>query len=283
MGLKESLKKLQENELKYGKVSLKREVKKELTKIKNIKVLDKKCIMCDEKAKYAIKGSNEWYCKHCAIEYFGDLTSLTKIQEKSKTKNKSDSRKIYVITGNNKKFEEINSIIPFTEQLNIDLIEIQEVNPAKIIEAKILEARKHFKGEFIVEDTSLSIDCLNGLPGPLIKWFLEKLGVDGIYNITIKLHDPQNINQGIIGKATARTMIGYSDKKGKIMIFEGTLEGSIIKPKVKTDFGWDPIFKPKGYDKSFGEMTREEKNLISMRRIALEKLKIYLKIQNFKR
>jgi len=76
MGLKESLKELAEKE----KLSVKREVKKELTKITKEKILEKKCIICEDNAKYSIKGSNDYYCKDCAIEYFGDLSHLKKIQ-----------------------------------------------------------------------------------------------------------------------------------------------------------------------------------------------------------
>ncbi|GEM_PF-80882 len=271
MGLKESLRKLQELERKDKKLSLKKEVNKALKKIEEKKILKKVCIICAADATYSIKDSSDYYCKDCAIEYFGSLDTLTKIEKKKPVE------KIYVITGNKKKFSEIREILENTKQLDIDLPEIQELDPKKIIRHKLKEAKKHYTGEFIVEDTSLSIDCLNGLPGPLIKWFLEKLKVDGIYNITIKLHDTESENKNNIGSALAKTMIGYSNKRGKIMIFEGTLEGNIVKPAVKTDFGWDPIFRPKGYTKSFAEMSKEEKNLISMRRIALEKLKIYLK------
>lgn len=78
MGLKESLRKLQEQEQLDKKLSLKREVKKELTKLKNEKISEKKCIECGGAAKYSIKGSNDWYCKECALEYFGDLKNLKK-------------------------------------------------------------------------------------------------------------------------------------------------------------------------------------------------------------
>ena len=82
MGLKESLKRLVEQERADKKLSLKREVKKELTKIKNEKILDKKCMMCGSTARYSIKGSNDWYCKDCAVEYFGDVKSLKKINRR---------------------------------------------------------------------------------------------------------------------------------------------------------------------------------------------------------
>ncbi|MEM4711118.1 MAG: hypothetical protein QXL18_04165 [Candidatus Woesearchaeota archaeon] len=75
MSLKDSLKKLNEQE----KINLKREIKKELTKIKNENKKNKKCIICFEDAKYSLKGTNNYYCKDCALENFSDLKLLKKI------------------------------------------------------------------------------------------------------------------------------------------------------------------------------------------------------------
>ena len=173
---------------------------------------------------------------------------------------------LYFITGNKNKFLEVSSIIKDVKQLDLDLPEIQSLDPQEVIKAKLDEAVKHQKGEFIVEDTSLFLDGLNGLPGPLIKWFMQTLGNNGIYNIVEKLGNYS---------AEARTVIGYTDGKN-IEFFEGSVKGQIVKPTAPTNFGWDPLFQPEGYDKSFAQMTKEEKNKISMRRIAAEKLKVYL-------
>jgi non-canonical purine NTP pyrophosphatase (RdgB/HAM1 family) len=179
-----------------------------------------------------------------------------------------EKEKIYFITGNKNKFLEVKSMMPEIEQLKLDLEEIQETDARKIIEAKLKKALEHHEGPLIVEDTSLYLNGMNGLPGPLIKWFLEKLGVDRIYHITKKLDNTQ---------AEAKTIIGYVSNEKKISFFEGSIKGEIVKPSGKTNFGWDPIFKPEGYNKTFQEMTKEEKNEISMRRKAIEKLKEYLK------
>ena len=66
------------------------------------------------------------------------------------------------------------------EQSDIDLTEIQSVDPKEIIEHKLNEAKKHMKGNLVVEDTSLYFEALNGLPGPLIKWFLKTVGNEGL-------------------------------------------------------------------------------------------------------
>ncbi len=173
---------------------------------------------------------------------------------------------LYFITGNKNKFQEAQKIIPNIKQLNIDLPEIQEINPRKIIEAKLKEALKNYKGEFIVEDTSLYFDCLNNLPGPLIKWFLKSIGNQGLFEITEKFQN---------NKARAETMIGYCNNEEEIHYFSGILEGEICFPQKKS-FGWDPIFKPKKLNKSFAEMNLEEKNKISMRAQAFLKLKNFL-------
>lgn len=93
----------------------------------------------------------------------------------------------YFITGNQGKFEEAESIIPDVEQFDVNLPEIQDTDSKEVIKAKLLEAFKHKDGEFIVEDTSLHMTCLNGLPGPFIKWFLKTVGTEGLFNLAEKL------------------------------------------------------------------------------------------------
>jgi non-canonical purine NTP pyrophosphatase (RdgB/HAM1 family) len=175
---------------------------------------------------------------------------------------------LYFITGNKGKLKEVKSILPSVKQYDIDLPEIQDIDARKVIKEKLLEALKHRKGEFIVEDTSLYLDCLNGMPGPLIKWFMKTVGNKGLYNIAKKLG---NYN------AEAKTIIGYAKNRKNIKFFEGNIKGKIVSPKGTKGFGWDPIFKPKGFTKNFAEMSHEDKNSISMRRTALNKLKRFLK------
>ena len=174
---------------------------------------------------------------------------------------------LYFITGNKGKLAEIQAILGDVEALDIDLPEIQELDAHKIIQAKLAEAQKHQSGEFIIEDTSLYLECMNGLPGPLIKWFLKTIGNEGLYKIAESFG---NFN------VEAKTIIGYSDSDGKVQFFEGSLKGTIVSPRGE-GFGWDAVFQPEGYDKTFGELSAEEKNTFSMRKIAVEKLKEYLK------
>ncbi|MBU0476683.1 RdgB/HAM1 family non-canonical purine NTP pyrophosphatase [Patescibacteria group bacterium] len=190
----------------------------------------------------------------------------------------------YFITGNKNKFNEVRAILSEAknkvltegevlvldnvEQFDIDLPEVQDIDSRKIIKAKLLAALKHKKGELIVEDTSLSFDCLKGLPGPFIKWFLKTMGREGLANLVEKLGN---------NKAEAKCIIGYAKSDKEIYFFEGLVRGRIVAPKGDSDFGWDPIFQPDGFLKTFAQMAREEKNSISHRRIALNKLKEFLK------
>ncbi|HCM36450.1 MAG: non-canonical purine NTP pyrophosphatase, RdgB/HAM1 family [Candidatus Wildermuthbacteria bacterium RIFCSPLOWO2_02_FULL_47_9c] len=177
---------------------------------------------------------------------------------------------IYFITGNKNKLEEVKAVLPEVEQLDIDLLEIQEIDSKEIIKKKLSEAFNRAEGEFIVEDTSLHLNCLKGLPGPLVKWFLKTIGNDGLAGIAEKLGS---------SRAEAKTIIGYAKNHEEIYFFEGVIKGQIVKPRGESDFGWDPIFLPDGHEKTFAEMGREEKNKISMRREALNKLSEFLRAQ----
>jgi inosine triphosphate pyrophosphatase len=170
---------------------------------------------------------------------------------------------LFFITGNKNKFLEIKSYIPSLQQFDKDLPEIQSLSPFEIIQAKIIAAFDYQQTNFIVEDTSLYCDCLNGLPGPLIKWFLKSIGNDGIYDLAVKL---DNI------KAEAKTIIGFAYNPDDIIFFEGSIKGAICPPRGKNGFGWDPIFVPSESLKTLAEMSNDEKIAISMRSIAIKKL-----------
>lgn len=169
---------------------------------------------------------------------------------------------LYFITGNKGKIAEVKNIFGDVEALDIDLLEIQSLDAHEIIRAKLEEAQKHQTGEFIVEDTSLYLEGLKGLPGPLIKWFMKTIGNDGLYKLAQAFG---NFN------AEAKVIIGYSNARGEISFHEGATKGTIVAPRGE-GFGWDPIFQPNGYSKTFGELSTEEKNSFSMRKIALESL-----------
>jgi inosine triphosphate pyrophosphatase len=174
------------------------------------------------------------------------------------------------ITGNKTKFNEVQAILaPIKlKQLNIDLHEIQEIDPRKIIEHKLQEALKRHKGEFIIDDSSLFLSCFNyKLPGPLIKWFNTTIGTQGIFHLCKKIND---------FKAKAITIIGYAKQNGDIIFFEGEVKGRISAPRGKYNFGYDPIFVPDGSKNTLSEMKALGNFGSSPRGVAVKKLKIYL-------
>ncbi len=177
---------------------------------------------------------------------------------------------MYFVTGNKNKFEEANSILGSSfnlKQLDVDLPEIQSLDPKEVIEHKLKEASARHKGKLVVEDLSASINCLNGFPGPLIKWFWEDLGNEGIADLVSKYED---------NRVVSTINLGYSDEGGGIKYFDSSLKGKIVAPRVDGGWGWDPIFEEVETGKTFAEMTSKEKNKISMRKIVFEKLKEYL-------
>lgn len=179
---------------------------------------------------------------------------------------------IYFITGNKDKYHEIKKIIPQIMQLELDLPEIQELDAKRVIEAKIQEALKHYPNETIlVEDTSLYCDCMSGLPGPFIKWFIHSIGYEGLVSMTEKYGN---------SNVTARCIIGYAEKGKDICFFEATLDGKLVSPRGKANFGWDPIFEPKGEERTIAEMSLDEKNRIHPRGLAAIKLKEHLSFRD---
>jgi len=174
---------------------------------------------------------------------------------------------LYFITGNENKLREVRSILGDVQQLDIDLTEIQDIDSEKIIRHKLQEALKHQEGSFIVEDTSLHISSLGGLPGPLIKWFMKTIGNEGIVDI---------VSNKASQEAEAVTRIGYAKNKDELYFFEGSIKGKIVQPVGENGFGWDQIFVPEGFDRTFAQMNQEEKNSLSMRKIAVTKLKEFI-------
>ena len=149
--------------------------------------------------------------------------------------------------------------LDFTLSLN-DTIDLEEIQGTaeEIIKKKCLEAFDILKVPVLVEDTSLYFNALDGLPGPYIKHFHKSLGLDGLVKILSEFEDKS---------AQALCLFGYYDKDmTEPEIFRGVVDGSIVKPVVvKEYFGWDPIFKPDTFEKTFAEMTIEDKNKISHR------------------
>lgn len=175
---------------------------------------------------------------------------------------------ITFITGNPSKAKELEHYLhtPLFHH-KLDLIEIQSLNPSEIVEYKTKEAYKVLNTPVLVEDTSLTFHALNRLPGTYIKWFLQELGLHGLCTLLDGYKDRT---------ATAHTIYGLYDGT-TLHLFEGKVKGYISSVPKGDGFGWNPIFIPEGYTKTWGEMNQEEKDATSMRKKALNKLEVFLR------
>lgn len=188
---------------------------------------------------------------------------------------KMNNNKIYFVTSNLNKLLEVQNILKESEirRINIDLLEIQGT-PEQVVIHKLDEAMKHTnKYPILVEDTSLSFDCMSNnetsLPGVYIKWFLHTLGNEGLVKMVQSFEN---------NKATATCVLGLAwrvDGEVKKMLFRGDDTGTIVN-SLNDGFGWDPIFKSDENNKTYAEMSIDEKCKISHRAKALEKLKSWL-------
>ncbi|KAG5531194.1 hypothetical protein RHGRI_025971 [Rhododendron griersonianum] len=96
---------------------------------------------------------------------------------------------------------------------------------------------------------------------PSSKWFLEKIGHEGLNNLLMAYEDKSAYAMCVFSLALGPTM--------EPITFMGKTLGKIVPPRGPNDFGWDPVFQPDGYDQTYAEMPKEEKNKISHRSRAL--------------
>jgi len=175
---------------------------------------------------------------------------------------------ILFITGNRQKVEEARAITGFAVLARkLDIPEIQSLDVEAVAKAQALAAFQISGCPVIVDDSGLSIEALAGLPGALVVWFLDTIRPVGILKLLVG-----ETNR----RATVSTCIAYADQAG-VVAFTGTVRGKISEtPRGENGFGYDPIFIPDGHDKTYAEMTAEEKNEISMRKIALLQFKEFM-------
>lgn len=177
-------------------------------------------------------------------------------------------QKLTFITGNTAKAKYLSDYFHApVDHVKLDLHEIQSLDLKEVVEDKARRAFEIIRCPVIVEDVSLVFNGLNKLPGPLIKWFLETLGNEGLCRLLDGVDDRS---------ALAEVEFAICDERG-VYTFRGSAEGTIAEfPRGETGFGWDPIFIPKGHTKTWAEMTSDEKHATSMRKIALEKVSAFL-------
>lgn len=189
-------------------------------------------------------------------------------------------KKLVFATNNAHKLEEIRAILG-------DKVEILSLNDidchADIPEtADTLQGNAALKAQYIYEnygldcfadDTGLEVEALNGAPGIYSARYAGGEGHDSEANMKKLLSEMQDKDNR---KARFRTVICLIED-GKEHFFEGIVNGSIIRErKGGAGFGYDPVFVPDGYSETFAEMGNDEKNKISHRARAVQKLCEYL-------
>lgn len=144
--------------------------------------------------------------------------------------------------------------------------------PEEISREKAKLAAARVQGPVLIEDTSLCFNALQGLPGPYIKWFLDKIGLDGLNKMLSGFEDKTGYAQCVFAYCAG--------PDSEPVIFDGRCPGRIVPARGPNAFGWDPIFQPdddagRPGRHTFAEMEKGEKNRISHRSRSLQLVKDY--------
>ncbi|NAZ11371.1 MAG: XTP/dITP diphosphatase [Desulfurococcales archaeon] len=181
-------------------------------------------------------------------------------------------RRIYFATSNKNKFNEASRIL---EKYGYELVlfsfekrELQSTDLGEIALQSALIAYTYVNAPVVVEDSGLFIKALNGFPGPFSSYVYKTIGVRGV----LKLMEGVTDRSAYFEAAVAIVMPPFE------RVFKGSVYGRIAdSPRGTGGFGFDPIFIPENEDRTFAEMSVEEKNRYSHRARAFEKLGIWLK------
>lgn len=188
-------------------------------------------------------------------------------------------KKLVFATNNNHKLEEVRAIL----ETSFNIVSLRDINCFDDIAEteKTLEGNALLKAGYVynkyqtdcfADDTGLEVSALNGEPGVYSARYAGE-NHDAKANMLKLLKNMEGIQNR---KARFRTVIALIES-GEINTFEGVVEGTIsTEPKGHEGFGYDPVFIPDGYQKSFAELGLDEKNIISHRAIAVQKLTDYL-------
>ncbi|KAF9057511.1 inosine triphosphate pyrophosphatase-like protein [Panaeolus papilionaceus] len=186
------------------------------------------------------------------------------------------SKPLVFVTGNANKLREVKAILsdgpaPIEiESRSVDVSEIQGTTQEVAI-AKCRTATEQIGGPCITEDTALCFDALNGLPGPYVKQFMQEVGHEGLNAMLVGF--PTKAAQAVCTFA-------YSAGPGtEPILFEGRTQGTIVPARGPKVFGWDAVFEPLETGLTYAEMPDDQKNKLSHRYKALEKLRAFLQDQ----
>ncbi|MCU4188163.1 non-canonical purine NTP diphosphatase [Flavobacterium sp. HXWNR29] len=187
--------------------------------------------------------------------------------------------KLVFASNNKNKIQEIQALVPNTFQIvSLEDIGCFEDIPetADTIEGNaILKANyvtSNYGYDCFADDTGLEVEALNGAPGVYSARYAgeQKDANDNMDKLLSELKDKSN------RKANFKTVIALN-LNGKQNLFTGIINGKIIEEKIGTNgFGYDPIFVADGFDKTFAELSMEEKSTISHRGIAVKELILFL-------
>ena len=183
---------------------------------------------------------------------------------------------IFLATGNFHKFDEARRVLAecgiISAMLRVKNVEIQSDSLTEIAAASAVDAFSRCHLPVIVEDAGLFVDALKGFPGPYAAYVYKTISNPGLLKLMENVKDR---------RATFRSVIAYCDGQLEPLCFEGEAKGVIAHDEIwgnlKTGFGFDPIFQPKGSKKTFAEMTIEEKNGFSHRTNAILKFSEWYK------
>ena len=202
--------------------------------------------------------------------------------DEMRVKIKKDEKKMKIVfaTNNLNKLSEVKKILGNRfEVLSLSEIGCHDDIPEKgqtlkdnaLIKAQWIYDKYHVN--CFADDTGLEVDALGGAPGVYSARYAGGKGHDSQANMKKLLEELQNTDNR---KARFRTVIALIID-GKVTTFEGIVNGEIIREKRGGEgFGYDPIFQPEGYDKTFAELGVNIKNNISHRARAVQKLADYL-------
>jgi len=137
---------------------------------------------------------------------------------------------------------------------------------------KAVETSRHFSGLVVADDSGLEVDALQGAPGIYSARYAGEKATDA-ENVAKLLGELRNV--GAMGPASARfrCCLALAERGELKGTFQGVVEGVIVMgPRGNGGFGYDPVFQPEGFDRTFAELSPEQKNRISHRARAIEAL-----------
>ncbi|MGC8995928.1 MAG: XTP/dITP diphosphatase [Thermoplasmata archaeon] len=184
--------------------------------------------------------------------------------------------KIRVVTHNKHKYDEYKLLFENenveTEWINMEYVEIQDNDIENIALYSLNILKDNVEEPYIMEDSGLFIESLNGFPGPYSSYVNKTIGNEGILKL---MEGKKNRDAEFIAIIGLRI-------NGENYLFKGKTEG-IISSKISGNkgFGYDPIFIPKEQNKTFAEMEIDEKNMYSHRMKAFKNLIRFLQENNF--